>query len=338
MSVKYRKNKIKIKSNDVGIPYIPMVITYLAMATYLSILYPKWITFFLAGLFLLLVAKNYIKQIIEPQSITISHRGIRITGGKFTNKLFKRKDIYKIYIHEIKNEVNFYINNKEHIQFNFKKDRELHLFKNKIKKLLKLKLEHSQKTSTGNISKYVGQSYIDKKKKHIEKATLDNSSSPISKSNFFSISNAKEELKVTSKKSIWLHNSEFTIDQNTNSIRIRLDNNIPQELDIDQIATIKIAVTQNASGEEGDLIEGKLLIVNSNKEVITLFHTKIKEKNPLDFTADQLEQDLIALKATIEFHIYDSIDRELNSLDLDELKSEYEKQKVILPNRNDSDL
>lgn len=338
MKIIHRKNSIRIKSSKTILPFKFIIATYLTMSTFLGILYPIVIIPTFLILAVLLFEKDKLRTEFNYSDIKLSTKGIRITKNKFYSKLFLRDQINVLYVQEINGALYFFINNKEQSNFSLPKKVNSNSFLGKIRRLLKLELINTQKTKTGKILKYVNKATINQKKNHFKKAKVEDSNTIESKSPYFTIDSNLNSLDVNTSNNIGLHKSKLIVDRESNSIKIHLDNKIPDEINFNQIASIKVSISQNASGESGDLIEGKLLIVTNDHKVITLFHTKIKEKNLLDFTADQLKLDLNALKATIEIFIYSHIDEDLNTLDLDALNKEHEKLKDILPNRDNLEL
>ena len=308
------------------------------MSTFLSILYPIVIipAFFI--FIVLLLEKDRLRTKFNYRDIKLSTKGIRITKSKFNSKLFSRDQINELYVQEINGALNFFINNKEQSNFSIPKKANSHTFLDKIKRLLKLELINTQKTKTGKVLKFVNQAIINQKKNHFEKAKIRDINIIESKSRYFTIDNTSNSLAVNTSNNIRLHRSNLIVDRESHSIKIILDSQIPSEIHFNQIASIKVSISRNASGEPGDLVEGKLLIITNDHEIITLFHAKMKEKSPLDFTADRLEQDLNVLKAIIEIFIYSHIDEDLNTLDLDALNAQYEKQKDMLPNGDDFEV
>jgi|GEM_PF-5497588 len=201
--------------------------------------------------------------------------------------------------------------------------------------LLKLKITNTNKTSTGKIIKLVNKEFLSKNENHIEEAEIINSEDYISQSDFYRIHTLPNEVKISTSKNVGFHNnSKLIIDKESNSLKIHLSNSTPDEIFFDQIENLEVSIQQNATGEKGDLVEGKIILNSAQFGSMTIFHCNVKEENQLDFTSDQLEKDLIALKAIIEFEIYNTIDQNLETLDLDSLKENQEKLKDILPNED----
>ncbi len=339
MKIKHTTNRILATGAKATIDYRIISIFYMGFLMLLSLMYPTIAPPFLFGIFLILLLRKKLNFSLFVDSFDISSAGFTRLRGSKVEKFIPIENIDILYVHDDNGKIEFYINNKDNPDFQLVIKSNSHSFIQKTKNILKLKFNNERKTSTGKIYKFVSASIIRKRRNHsTQKMNLDHDSSN-SKSKFFNFIKNKNDILITNRNKIGdLGNNKLIIDQEFNSLKIHLSKYIPEEISIYDINNIRVRITQSHSADTFDLIVGELVaFTNSGKEVV-IYHCEVLESNIFDFTLDEMNNDLIALKAIIDFEIFDIIDKNTENLDLDNLKENLEKQKDILPNKNDLTL
>jgi|GEM_PF-5468930 len=118
MKIIHKKNKIVIQL----IPYFninfkTILITYCAIAIFLTAIFPSlFLPFLIFGLVFTDIKNNIV---LDPkvQKIEISRHGIKFKGEGKNIKSYDRKDIKRLYIQQVNDELNFYVNYNEKVSF-----------------------------------------------------------------------------------------------------------------------------------------------------------------------------------------------------------------------------
>lgn len=335
MKIINTKNKVKIQNTQSSIDYRLILLIYSIFLTYMCYVHPAIAPLFFYGVFLIIAFQKILNLNFITKSLEITKNGIKTFIGIKTKRSIPKEKIHTLYIQENKGIVSFYVNNKESPIYITSEENDNNSYTLKVKNLLNLTQTNKKATPKGIIHKFVSDKVIDNKKNHFNKAAITKEDLNISKSDHFNLESTDNSLVIQSINNFGLTNkNKLSVDNESKSIRFHIDSKNPKEILLSEIKDIKVKITENISGEPGDLIEAKLILITHNNKKATIFHNKFKEKTQFDFVSEEIEKDLTALKATIEFFILSNIDKKLETLDLDSLKEKHEKLKDILPNRD----
>ena len=129
---------------------------------------------------------------------------------------------------------------KERVEFNIPIQSNSHLFIQKVSKSLKFTLINNKTSVSEKIYKFVSDKIIDKNKTHVDEAPINKEHSEISKSNYYGIETNDESLTIKTLNNIgFLNRDKLIIEKNSNSLKIHLTHDIPDEISFSQIILIK---------------------------------------------------------------------------------------------------
>ena len=336
MKIKHKKHSIHFIGAGISIKYPTFLFAYITCSILITILFPSLLPLLIIPIIPILAFREKINFNINAEKLYITPNGIKLSNGSKTKKIIRSENIHTLYAQDKYGQLEFYINNKEEPLFNILLKSNAHSIIQKMTKILKLEMSNAQKTASGKIYKFVSKKIIEQEKNYQQLVESTDQKHITPKSIYYKIKKENELFTVVNENIVGdLGLNKLIVDHESHSLKIHLTQSIPDELSIYDIEDIEVRIHQNNTGDPYDLILGKLVAVTNSGEEITIYRCEVIESHQFDFTSDEFKKYLVALKAMINFEIFSILDRNAEHLDFNTLNENLEKQKDILPNRDE---